>query len=265
MIELFGFFLAALGIPLSIFILLERRRRSQWTGLAEELSLKFRSNAFVAHQVFGSCRDRPILVDTWLTRHGFFRSTVCTRVRLPVRDLHGLHIEANRRGFIGRIARKFQLGERPATGHAVSDLYHVELRPRRFATRLLGPDTPFGRLLRRREAHNLRVADDELYFVKLGVHHSQEKMLAIVNILLSGAEHCEQVVENELPPRFSRRKALPSAAEYFAMEQERDRKRLLGVYPGTLSALFVVMLISLFCLLPIICLILILLPLLVPF
>lgn len=265
MLELFGFFLVAFGIPLSIFVFLERHRRSQWAGMAEELSLQFRSEAFVAHQVFGSYRDRPILVDTWLTHRGFFRSTVGMRVRLPVRNLHGLRIRVNRRGFIGRIARRRQPRERPVTGRAVSDLYRVKLRPPRFAARLLGSDTPFGRLLQRREAHTLRVVDDELYFVKLGVHHSREKMVALVNMLLSGAERCEQVVENELPPRFSQRKALPSAAKYIALARERDKKQLKGVQPSTLSTLFVVMLISLTCFLPTIFVLLLLVQELNPF
>lgn len=266
--ELFGalgFFLAAIGIGLSLFLVLERHRRSQWTGLAEELSLQFGSDAFFAHRVFGSYRGRPILVDTWFTRGGSFRSIVCTRVRLPVHDLQGLRIKVHRRPFVARLVKKLYPAQHTATDDALSQQYKIELTPPRFATALLGPNTPFGRLLRRREAHTLRVAEDELYFVKLGLHHSQENMLAIVNILLSGAEHCEQLVENELPPRFSRRKGLPPAAQYFAMAQERDKKRLLGVYPSTLSTLFVVMLISLFCLLPISCLILIILPLLVPF
>jgi hypothetical protein len=114
-------------------------------------------------------------------------------------------------------------------------------------------DSPFGRLFKQREAHILQAANDELYFVKVGAHHSKDKMLAIVNMLVDGAELCEHIIGNELPPRLSRRKTLPSVAQYLTEAQARDKKQIAEMRASGWET-FIVMLLGLMCLLPLICL-----------
>jgi hypothetical protein len=234
-----------IGYLVALFFL--RRQRRRWSELAEVASLEFDPGGFIQPvRVFGAYRGRPVLIDTTM-RRGHKRWIYYTRVQLPTHGLEELSLKAYKKsGLVGRLAKKLQPTEHVAIGDDLTKEYGIELKPPRFAATLMGNDSPFQRLFKQIEVHILQAANDELYFETLGVHHDKDKMLAVINILVDVAEHCESVIEEALPRRSSQRKALSSEKQYLEKKQITKRQKY-----GTL---FIVILVGLLSLLPYICL-----------
>ena len=247
-----GIFTAVLGIAFLINYLFHRHRRHQWTGLAEALSLDFETKALVYQKIFGSIRDRPIVVRTSVMYVGI-SAVLGIQIQLFTRDLHGLKLYAKRRSFAERMAKKLQSKADMSLGgdNRLLQQYSIKARPLRLATALFGSDSPLTQLLLQRKAHILRIKDDSVYFVMPGVNHSKDEMLAVIRLLIDGVEFCEQLVENELPLRLLHKDAPASMAQFLAMAQGRSEHEFSKSRP---HGLIIAVLIGVTCLLPALCL-----------